>query len=83
MNKLVAMCGYGKHFNCPVRLFTDGDDIILRIRDNCDKLDMTEPVYRQTGADSFSNVGIRLVYGMARDIKYVNILGTNTLIITI
>ena len=72
-----------KRYNCLVRLFLDGDDIVLRIRDNCEQFDMTDIVYRQTDGDAFSNVGIKLVYGIAKDIRYMNILNTNTLIITI
>lgn len=33
--------------------------------------------------DLAANVGIRLVYGIAKDINYVNLLGTNTLIIRV
>jgi len=33
--------------------------------------------------DGFRNIGIRIVFGMARDVQYQNILGLNTLLIRI
>ena len=33
--------------------------------------------------DPFSNVGLRLVYGIAQDISYQNLLGLNVLTITL
>ena len=33
--------------------------------------------------DPFANVGLRLVYGIAQDISYQNLLGLNVLTITL
>ena len=59
------------------------EGVLLRVKDDCIPFnpqewhDMTDP------ADSCANVGIRLVYGIAKEIEYRNLLGLNVLSITI
>ena len=56
---------------------------ILRIRDDCvpfnpeQRKELTDP------ADFMKNAGIRLIYRIARDVDYQNLLGLNVLTIRI
>ena len=60
------------------------DTITLRIKDDCkpfDPSEMAEMVSEQK--DSFENIGIRMVYKIADDVNYQNLLGLNVLTINI
>lgn len=72
-----------KSHSCEVRVMIEGSDIILRIRDDCRYFNLKERYEAMNKDDLAANVGIRLVYGIAKDINYVNLLGTNTLIIRV
>ena len=72
-----------KKHSCDVRVMIEGDDIILRIRDDCRYFNMKERYELMKESGNVSNIGIRLVYGIAKDINYVNLLNTNTLIIRV
>lgn len=68
-----------KQHSADIRVVYKDDGIILRIRDNCTAFDPTE--YHKTlqmGEDG-KNVGIQLVYGIAKEVKYQNLLGINVL----
>lgn len=72
------------HALCHIRLYFEGEDVILRIRDNSSVFDLTDSVYRAKESDDpFANVGVRLAYSIAKDVKYIRLMNTNTLIITI
>ena len=61
-------------------VYKDGG-IILRIKDNCIPFDPAER-YKMANPDDISkNIGIRMVYRIAEDIDYQNILGMNVLTI--
>ncbi len=66
-----------------IRVVHKGNDVILRLKDDCrpfnpsDRKDMLDP------EDSAKNIGIRLAFGMATDIQYQNILGLNVLTVRI
>ena len=57
--------------------------MILRIRDDCAPFDPTKLMPHNKSVDQFSNVGIRLVFGIAKDIQYQNTLGLNVLTVRI
>ena len=73
-----------KAHSADIRVVLKGDEIILRIRDNCKGFD---PSILYTKAaeedDAGKNVGIRLVYRIAKDVSYQNLLGMNVLTIRI
>lgn len=69
-----------KHY-CDIRVMIDKDAVTLRIRDNCRYFNIRERYDSLTENDAESGLGIRLVYAMAKDVTYINILKTNTLII--
>ena len=86
MVKNVLQYGFrpGKENLCSVRLIIRGEDVILRIRDNCEGFNTKEYFqnHEKTG-DIASGIGIRLVCSLAKDVQYVQLVKTNTLSIMI
>ena len=72
-----------KKHTVDVRVVHKGDDVILRIKDDCVPFDPAERLRRFKGDDPAKNIGIRMILGMARDVQYQNILGLNVLTIRI
>ena len=72
-----------KKHRIDIRVIHKGDDVILRIRDDCIPFDPSERQKLTGHDDPVKNIGIKMVYRMAKDIKYQNILGMNVLMITI
>ena len=66
-----------------VRVVHKDDDVILRIKDDCVPFDPHERQGFIEGDDIVKNIGIRMVFRIARDIRYQNILGLNVLTIRI
>ncbi|MBQ6372623.1 MAG: ATP-binding protein [Oscillospiraceae bacterium] len=70
-----------------IRVVHKDDDVILRIKDDCvpfdpgERLKMTSN--ENAGSDPMKNIGIRMVYKIARDIQYQNVLGLNVLTLKI
>ncbi len=72
-----------KKHTVDVRVVHKDDDVILRIKDDCV---IFNPADRQKSSDSddiAKNVGIRMIYRIATDIQYRNLLGLNVLTIRI
>lgn len=65
------------------RVVQKNDEIILRVRDNCSAFDPSEYHRVMQLDEDGRNIGIRLVYGIANDVKYQNLLGMNVLTIRI
>ena len=57
--------------------------MILRIKDDCVPFDPGERLKMQASEDITKNIGIRMVFKMAKDVQYQNILGLNVLTIRI
>ena len=72
-----------KKHSVDIRVAHKGDDVILRIRDDCVPFDPAERKDLVDPEDRAKNMGIRLVYRMAKDIRHQNILGLNVLTIRI
>ena len=68
-----------KKHSLDIRVSLKGDDVIMRLRDNCIAFNPTE----QAQADEIKNVGIRLAYRIAKEFQYQNILGLNVLMMRI
>ena len=64
-----------------IRVVYKDDDIILRIRDDCKPFDPSTRQDIVDPQDRTANAGIRLVYKMAKDVHYQNMLGLNVLTI--
>ena len=69
----------------PCRITAKGDDLILRVRDDCELFNVREKgdAWKENPDDRTANLGIRMTMAAAKGLKYVNTLGTNTLLITI
>lgn len=71
-----------KHSLNVISVFKD-EKVILRIKDDCRPFDPKDMAYLATGADDLDNLGIKMVYDIADDVNYQNMLGLNVLTITI
>ena len=63
--------------------FFPGSCIILRLRDNCKAFDPLERARIIDPEDKVSNIGLRIVRNISKDIQYRNLLGMNVLTIRI
>ena len=66
-----------------IRVAHKDDDIILRIRDDCIPFDPVSRYKLGANEDKTFNIGLRIVFGISKDIQYQNILGMNALTIRI
>ena len=71
-----------KHSLNTVVVFKSGE-ITLRIKDNCKPFNPTEFVELISDKDRMDNIGIRIVFALADDVNYQNLLGLNVLTIKI
>ncbi len=72
-----------KRHSVDVRVVHKDDDVILRLKDDCVPFDPGERQKLAEDGDSTKNIGIRMVFRIAKDIQYQNILGMNVLTIRI
>ena len=72
-----------KNHSADVRVVCKNDEVILRIKDDCIPFDPEERNHLTEGGDEASNIGIRMVYSIASNIKYQNLFGLNVLTIRI
>ncbi len=72
-----------KQHSADIRVVHKDDGIILRIRDNCTAFDPTEYHKVMKIQPNGKNAGIHLVYGIAKEVSYQNLLGMNVLTIQI
>ena len=78
-----------------IRVVCKDDEVTLRLRDNCKPFNPSDIVNRSksdtdniknlldTARDVQYHIGLRLVFGISRDVQYKNILGLNVLIVKI
>ncbi len=64
-----------------VRVVIQGGGAVLRIKDDCIPFDPKERYEMTAPDDPASNIGIRLVYALADEVEYQNLLGLNVLTI--
>lgn len=72
-----------KKHSVDIRVVHKNDEVILRIKDDCVPFDPAERSEILDPSDCVKGAGIRLVYRIAEDIEYQNILGLNVLTIHI
>ena len=72
-----------KSHSVDVRVVHKDDDVILRIKDDCVPFDPGERAKLSDPDDLTKNIGIRMVFGIAQDVQYQNILGLNVLMVRI
>ena len=68
-----------KTHSVDIRVIHSGSGVILRIRDNCAAFNPSERARINEQDDTGKNVGIRLVYRIAENVSYQNLLGLNVL----
>ena len=66
-----------------IRVIHKDDEIILRLRDDCPPFDPSDRARLLSEEDRTRNIGIRLVFSIATDVQYQNLLGLNVLTIRI
>ena len=72
-----------KQHSADIRVVHKDDTVILRIRDNCVAFDPAERLRIMEKGKNGKNFGIKLVYGIATEVTYQNLLGLNVLTIRI
>lgn len=72
-----------KRHSVDVRVMHKDDIVLMRIRDNCESFDPGRRLKMTKDGDIVKNIGIRMIFGMAQDVNYQNILGLNVLTIRI
>ena len=66
-----------------VRVVIDGDEVLLRLKDDCVPFDPRERAAMTSGDDPLKNFGIRLIMKVADEVNYQHMLGLNVLSITL
>ena len=82
----VVMHGFPKDrkdHSVDIRLSIKEDEIILRMRDDCVAFNPAEHARVMAPEDGVKDFGIRLVYNIAREVNYRNLLDQNVLMIRI
>lgn len=85
LTKNIVQHGFGSRKNAAadLKLIRDGDQFILRLRDNCKSFNPREYQQMLSDENKDRNFGLRLVFGMISDIEYVSVLNMNNLKIVI
>ncbi len=66
-----------------VRVIKKSDGYILRIRDDCYMFDPVNQMELFSDKDRMHHIGLRMVFGTAKDVKYTSILKLNNLLVRI
>ena len=72
-----------KKHSIDVRLIKKNDEYIIRIRDDCRPFDPRKQMELYNKDDETSNVGLRMIYGLVKEVKYINTMNMNNLMIRI
>ena len=73
--------GDHKQHSADIRVVHSGDDVILRIRDNCKEFNPSDRYDANRSKPDGKNIGISMVYSIADKVTYQNLLGLNVLTI--
>ena len=69
--------------SCSIRIIISQNEVVLRFRDDCKFFNMKERFILMKDSEPSSNIGIKLVCNIAKEIQYSHVLNLNTLIITL
>ncbi|MBR6229194.1 MAG: ATP-binding protein [Eubacterium sp.] len=72
-----------KKHSIDIRVIKKDDRFTIRMRDDCRPFDPKAWHEMHCPEDITKNIGIRMVFGLARDIKYVNTMELNNLVIEV
>jgi sensor histidine kinase YesM len=70
-----------KPHNLTARAIVKDEDVILCIKDDCQPFDPVQWQNIANPEDKTKNIGLRMIYKIAKDFTYQNILGLNVLTI--
>ena len=73
----------GKHNTIDMRILKQGDDYILRIRDDCIIFDPVKQLQLYDKNVPLHHIGLRMAIASARDVQYTTILKLNNLMLKI
>ena len=73
----------GKKHSIDIRIIIKGENVIIRIRDDCRAFNPKKWYEIYNSEDPTAHIGIRLVNKMAYEFNYINVLKLNNLIIKI
>ncbi len=73
----------GKKHEVNARVIYDNGDLIFRLRDNCGTFNIKERAQNMAESAPEKGIGIKLTMASAKDVQYVHVLKTNTIIITV
>lgn len=73
----------GKKHSIDIRLIIHGDEVTIRLRDDCRPFNPKKWYEIHHPENPEDNIGIRMVFAIARDVNYVSILKLNNLTIKI
>jgi len=81
----IVQHGFSKSENryCSVRIIVDHTILTLRYRDDCSYFNICERYKTMNNSDVMANIGIKMVYALAKEVKYINVLNLNTVILTL
>ena len=66
-----------------IRVIHREEDVILRMRDDCRPFDPSKRELLLEPEDKAHNIGIRMIYRIAKEVEYKNLLGCNALTVKI
>ena len=72
-----------KNHSIDVRVVYTGEELILRIKDDCKSFNPKERVDMLNPDDPAHNIGLRLISRLANDMMYQNTFGLNVLTIRV
>ncbi len=72
-----------KKYSVAIRIYKDDDSLILRTKDNCRAFTAQEQKTMYDKSTSGEYLGISMVFGLAKDVKYINTMNINNFIVTI
>ena len=73
----------GKKHEVNARIIYDNGNLIFRLRDDCGTFNIKERAQNMAGSAPEKGIGIKLTMASAKDVQYVHVLDTNTIIITV
>ncbi len=66
-----------------VKVIVEEKDITVRFRDSCPRFDPVERARILDDADKTKCIGLRMIFSLVKDIRYVHVINLNTLLIRI
>jgi hypothetical protein len=78
-----GLSGESRPHNIDLRLVAQGEQWVLRIRDDCQQFDPLHYLELHRDEDPCAHIGLRMVMGMVQEANYVNSLGLNHLTLTV